>query len=156
VVEPAVLRRRLQHRVLAAHLVGEGRHAERVLHPAQDVEVGHAGLDHHHVGALGDVERHLAQRLVAVARVHLVDLLVALAEVGGRADGVAERAVEGARVLGAVGHDLGVDRAAASSALRIAPIRPSIMSLGATMSQPASACTSACFTSTATVSSLTM
>ena len=35
-------------------------------------------------------------------------------------------------------------------------MRPSIMSLGATMSTPASACTSACLESTATVSSLTM
>ena len=51
-------------------------------------------------------------------RVHLVDLLVALAEVGGRADGVAERAVEGARVLGAVGHDAGVDAAVALRAPR--------------------------------------
>jgi hypothetical protein len=66
-VEPAVLRGRLEHRVLAAHLVDEGRDAERVLHPAHDVEVGHAGLDHHHVGALVEVERDLAQRLVAVA-----------------------------------------------------------------------------------------
>jgi hypothetical protein len=43
-----------------------------------------------------------------------------------------------------------------SSAVRIAPIRPSIMSLGATMSTPASACTRACRTSTWTVSSLRM
>jgi hypothetical protein len=35
-------------------------------------------------------------------------------------------------------------------------MRPSIMSLGATMSTPAAACTSACFLSTATVASLTM
>src|SRR5664279_698083 len=105
VVEPAVLRRRLEHRVLAAHLVGERRQAELVFDTADDVEVRHARLDHHHVGALGDVERHFAQRFVAVARVHLVDLLVAFSQVGGRADGVAKRAVEGARVLGAVGHD---------------------------------------------------
>ena len=36
----------------------------------------------------------------------------------------------------------------------MAPTRPSIMSDGAMMSQPACACTSACLTSTATVSSL--
>jgi hypothetical protein len=67
VVEPAVLRGGLEHGVLAADLVGEGGHAEFVLHAAHDVQVGHAGLDHHHVGAFGDVERHFAQRLVAVA-----------------------------------------------------------------------------------------
>jgi len=47
-----------------------------------------------------------------------------------------------------------VVRPAASSARRIAPTRPSIMSDGAMMSQPASASTSACLTSTSTVSSL--
>src|SRR6478609_4853967 len=45
---------------------------------------------------------------------------------------------------------------AASSALRIAPTRPSIMSEGAMISQPASAWTMACLTNTATVSSLRM
>ncbi len=111
--QPAAFGGRLQHRVLAADLVREGRHAELLLHAPDDVEVRHAGLDHHHVGAFGEVERDLAQRLVGVRRVHLVDLLVALAEVGGRADGVAERTVEGARVLRAVRHDLGVDAAVA-------------------------------------------
>jgi hypothetical protein len=94
VVQPAVGGGGLEHRVLAADLVGEGGHAELVLHAAHDVQVRHAGLDHHHVGALGDVQRHLAQRLVAVARVHLVDLLVALAQVAGAAHRVAEGAVE--------------------------------------------------------------
>src|ERR1700694_4174324 len=42
----------------------------------------------------------------------------------------------------------------ASSPSRMAATRPSIMSEGAMMSQPASACTSACRTHTATVSSL--
>jgi hypothetical protein len=85
---------RLQHRVLAADLVGEGRHLELVLHAAHHVQVGHARLDHHHVGAFGDVERHFAQGFVAVGRVHLVGVLVGLAEVGGGAHRVAERAVE--------------------------------------------------------------
>jgi hypothetical protein len=43
---------------------------------------------------------------------------------------------------------------ASSSARRTAPTRPSIMSLGAMMSQPASACTIACRHRIATVSSL--
>ena len=110
-VQPAVLRGGLEHRVFAAHLVGECRHPEFVLDPAHDVEIRHARLDHHHVGALGDVHRHFAQGLVAVARIHLVDLLVALAKAGRRADRVAEGAVERAGVLGAVGHDARVDGA---------------------------------------------
>ena len=109
-VQPAVLRGGLQHRVFAADLVGKGRDAELVLHAPHHVQVGHAGLDHHHVGAFGDVHRYFAQRLVGVGRVHLVDLFIALAQVGGRAHGVAERAVEGAGVLGAVGHDAGVNQ----------------------------------------------
>src|SRR3546814_11621538 len=65
------------HGVLAAHLVGESGHREAVLHAADDVEVGQARLHHHHVGALLQVERDLAQRLVAVGGVQLVGLLVA-------------------------------------------------------------------------------
>src|SRR3974377_158226 len=45
-------------------------------------------------------------------------------------------------------------REAASRAARIAPTLPSIMSDGAMMSQPACASASACFTRTATLSSL--
>jgi hypothetical protein len=56
-VEPAIAAGRLQHRVLAAHLISEGRHPELVLHPPDDVEVGHAGFDHHHVGAFLEIER---------------------------------------------------------------------------------------------------
>ena len=49
-----------------------------------------------------------------------------------------------------------MDRSPApSSAARIAPMRPSIMSDGATMSTPASAWQSACLMSAATVSSFT-
>src|SRR5688572_20187550 len=38
-VEPTVRRRGLEHRVLAAHLVGGGRRTEAVLHAPQHVEV---------------------------------------------------------------------------------------------------------------------
>ena len=64
-IQPAALDGRHDHRIFARHLIDERRHAECVLHPAHDVEIGHARLDHHHVGAFGDVERNLAQRLVA-------------------------------------------------------------------------------------------
>ena len=47
------------------------------------------------------------------------------------------------------------DSPSRSSASRIAPMRPSIMSLGATTSQPARACTIACRQRTSTVSSFT-
>src|SRR6187431_3290394 len=54
-VDPAVGGGRRDHRVLAAHLVHEGRHAEPVLHAPHDIEVGEARLDHHDVGAFLDV-----------------------------------------------------------------------------------------------------
>jgi hypothetical protein len=152
-VQPAVLRRGLQHRVLAADLIGVGRHLELVLHPAHDVEVGHAGLDHHHVGALGDVERHFAEGFVAVGRIHLVGVFVALAQVAGRAHGVAEGAVEGGGVLRRVGQDAGVDqllavqRGADAADAAVHHVR------GATTSAPAWAWHSACFASASRVSS---
>ena len=67
-VDPAVRRGRLDHRVLAADLVGRDRHVDGVAHRAHHVEVGQRRLDHHDVGALGDVQRDLAQRLAAVRR----------------------------------------------------------------------------------------
>ena len=97
----------LDHRVLAGDLIGEGRHAEGLLHPPHDVEIGQAGLDHHHVGALVEVERDLAQRLVAVAGVHLVGALVADERRVG-ADRIPERPVEGRGVFRRIGHDLHV------------------------------------------------
>ena len=69
---------------------------------AQHVEVRHRRLDHHHVGALGQVERQLAQRLADVGRVLLVGLAVAPQR---RVDGLAERAVERGGVLRGVGQD---------------------------------------------------
>ncbi len=73
-----------------------------------------------------------------VGRVHLVGVLVALAEIAGRADRIAERAVEARGVLGGVGEDARVAGSRLlSSASRIAPMRPSIMSEGATTSAPA-------------------
>src|SRR5438270_11566635 len=68
----------LDHRVLAAHLIGEGRDAEGVLHPRDDVEIWQAWLDHHEICALGEIELDLAQRLLDGCWVHLVAAVVAL------------------------------------------------------------------------------
>ena len=82
---------------------------ELVFDAAHDVQIRHAGLDHHHVRAFGDVHGDFAQRFIAVARVHLVDLFVALAQIARRAHCVTKRPVKRAGVFGAVGHDAGVD-----------------------------------------------
>ena len=104
VVDPAVGGRRLDHRVLAAHVVGGERHVDSAAGGGDDVEVGERRLDHHDVGALGDVGVDLAQRLAAVAPVLLVALAVAAAD-DRHVDGVAERPVQGAGVLRRVGED---------------------------------------------------
>ena len=93
------MRGRLQHRVFAADLISVGRHLEFVLHAPNDIEIRHPRLDHHHVGAFGEVERNLAQRFVAVGRVHLVGVFVTLAEVAGGTHGIAKRPVKARRVL---------------------------------------------------------
>src|SRR4029079_6395410 len=42
-IDPASRARGLQHGVLAAHLVDEGRHFESLLHAPYDIEIGHTG-----------------------------------------------------------------------------------------------------------------
>ncbi len=93
----------LQHRVLAGDVVGGERGAGRLLDPAHDVQIRGGGLDHQHVGALLEVELGLAHGLGGVGRIHLV--AAAVAELRRRLGGVAEGAVEGGGVLGAVGDD---------------------------------------------------
>ena len=99
-----------------------------------------------------EVERDLAHRLVAVGRVHLVG--AAVAELRRRLGGLAERPVERRGELGRVRHDRTCMKPSSSSAVRIAPTRPSIMSDGATMSAPARACESASRASSSSVASL--
>ena len=95
----------------------------------------------------------LAQRLARVGRVHLV--AGAVAELGRAVGGLAERAVEAARVLHRVAQDRRrLEPLAVERARGCAPTRPSIMSLGATTSAPACACTTAIFASTSSVASL--
>ena len=52
-----LLGRGLDHRVLARHVVRRDRHVDLGAHRGDHVEVGERRLHHHHVGALGDVER---------------------------------------------------------------------------------------------------
>ena len=108
-VEPAVLRSGLEHGVLAADLVGKGRHAELVLDAAHHVQVRHAGFDHHHVSTFGDVHGDFAQGFVGVAGVHLIGFFIGPAKVGSRAHCIPERAVKRRCIFRAVSHDAGVN-----------------------------------------------
>ena len=109
-VQPAVGRSTFEHGVLAGHLVSKSGNAKSVFDPAHHIQIRHAGFDHHHIRAFGNIHSYFAQGLVAVGRVHLVRLFIAFTQVAGRSHGVAERAVKRAGVFGAVGHDAGVDQ----------------------------------------------
>src|ERR1700732_1291636 len=50
-VDKTTVRRRHEHRIFARHLIGEGRHAEALLDPENNIEVRQAGFHHHDVGA---------------------------------------------------------------------------------------------------------
>ena len=102
-VEPAALRRRLDHRVLARDVVRADRNVERVARGADHVEVRQRRLDHDRVGALLEIELALAQRLAHVRGIHLV--AAAVAERRRRVGRLAERAEERGRVLRGVRED---------------------------------------------------
>jgi hypothetical protein len=103
VVNPAVRARRLDHRVLAADLVGGDRLPEFHLHPGDHVEVRERRFQDDDVGALREIDLDLAQRLRHVAGVHLVTATIA--ELRRGIGGVAKRSVEGRAVLRGIRHD---------------------------------------------------
>jgi hypothetical protein len=43
-VDKTPLRRRHDHRIFARHLIGEGGHAEALLHPEKNIEIGQGGF----------------------------------------------------------------------------------------------------------------
>ena len=104
---------RLDHRVLAGDVVGGERQVEALARGPDHVEVRKRRLDHDHVGALGDVQLALAQRLADVRRIHLVAAPVA--ERRRRVGRLAERAVERRGVLGRVGDDRRLSASASSA-----------------------------------------
>ena len=76
-VEPAVLRRRFQHRILAADLVSSCGLPEPFFHFREHIEVGERRLDQHDVGPLGDVDFHFAQGFFDVGRIELMAATIA-------------------------------------------------------------------------------
>ncbi len=57
-------------------MVSSNRQGGVVPEEANDVQVGHAGLDHHDVSALGLIQASLPQSFPVVGRVLLIRLLV--------------------------------------------------------------------------------
>ena len=142
--------------VFARHLVGKGGHLELVFDAAQHVQVGHAGLDHHHVRAFGNVQatsRRASRRCWPGPSGNV--FLSALP----RAPRVPRSRGTGRRRRWRTWRCQAMMRVWMGDALqRIADggNAPSIMSLGATMSTPAWACVSAWAEEHPTVSSLMM
>ena len=83
------------HCVLTAHLIDKGRDRQLALYPADDIEVRHTGLNHHHVSPFCKVEGNFMKCFVAVGDVHLIAVLAAGTQVSARAYGVAKRSVIG-------------------------------------------------------------
>ena len=102
-VDPAELRGSLHHRVFATHVIRRERQRELGADGRDHIEVRKRGFHHHHVGALGDVEGDLVERLARVGRIHLV--AAAIAELRRALRGVAERSVERGGVLRRVRED---------------------------------------------------
>ena len=103
VVDPPFLRCRLEHRIFSTDVVrGDGAIAV-FLQSQNHIEVAQRRLDHEHVRTFCHVEFCFPQRLVPVGGIHLVRLLVS--EFGSALQCIAERSVEGARILGGVAED---------------------------------------------------
>src|SRR6202030_4339672 len=96
-VNPAVSRRGLHHRILAAHVVRGYRHIKPLANPLDNIQVWQRRLHHDHVRALFQVERHLAQCFPRVGRIHLV--AAPIAKLRRRLRRFAERPVKSGTIL---------------------------------------------------------
>lgn len=102
-VQPATGSRRLDHQVLAAHVVSSDGQSSPRPEAVDDIEIERGGFHHQHVRAFGFIQGGLALGFPRVGVVHLVGLLVS--ELGCGVERAAEGAVAGAGVLRRVGED---------------------------------------------------
>src|SRR5436190_1809884 len=91
-IQPALLRRRLDHGVFSADVICADRNIKRIAHPADDIQVRQRGLHHHHVGTLFEIQLHFLQRLSRIGWVHLIAAPVA--KLGSRLSRFPEGSVE--------------------------------------------------------------
>ena len=87
-------------------MVGRNGQIRVILESSNNIQIGHAWLDHEHVRAFGLVESGFDQGLATIGWVLLVGLFIPKAWVG--IEGVAERTVVGRCVFGSVGEDRNV------------------------------------------------
>src|ERR1700676_3214162 len=76
-IDPAVAGGGFDHGVFATDVVGGDGQVTMITHLANDVHVGHGGLDHDDIGPFGDIEVYFAQSFANVGRVHLVSTTIA-------------------------------------------------------------------------------
>ena len=72
---------------------------------AHDVQIRHPRFDHNDVGPFLDIERHFADRFVAVRWIHLVGLFGSTSEILCRPDGIAERTIECRSIFRCIAHE---------------------------------------------------
>src|SRR5216684_5134083 len=105
-VEPAFGCGGFDHGVFATDVVGAYGDIEFVADGSNDVEVGQRGLDHDHVGAFFQIERHFFQRFAGIGGIHLI--AAAVAELRHGLGGFAEGAVKSGAVFSGVGKNRNV------------------------------------------------
>src|ERR1700689_1327021 len=76
-INPAVARGSLHHRIFGADIVRGDRRVESLTDAGDDVEIRESGLYHDDVRALFEVESDFAKRLAGVGRIHLIAAAVA-------------------------------------------------------------------------------
>src|SRR5260370_9958699 len=96
-VQPAILRRSLDHGVLSADIVRTHGNIKRIAHPPDDIQVRQRRLNHHHIRAFFEVELHFLQCFPHVGGIHLITAPVA--KLGRGLGRVPERSVEAGTIF---------------------------------------------------------
>ncbi len=102
-LEPALFTCSLDHGIFTRHVVRGNGEGSGILQTTDDIQVGHTGLDHEHVGTLGGIQSSLNESLPSIGRVLLVRLLIAKS--GVTVQSVTEGAVVRRCILGSVSED---------------------------------------------------
>ena len=76
-INPSVSRRRLDHGIFAAHIVGRSRHTEALFYRADNIQISQRRLYHHDVGAFIHIQVNLTQSLTHIGGIHLMSAAIA-------------------------------------------------------------------------------
>ena len=102
-LEPALFTCSLDHGIFTRDVVRSNGEGSGILQATDNVQVGHTGLDHEHIGTLGSIQSSLDESLPSIGRVLLVSLLIA--ESGVAVKSIAEGTIVCRGILGSVSKD---------------------------------------------------